>query len=199
MNCTIGQKKRLQVISFNLFAVDSESAKEQGGIFRPSRIAAPSARYNSVQPSRPTTIACHRTAGFTLAETLVAVMIFSVVSTALCLAISFSMATTRSAQENVRASQIMVDKMEYLRLCTWAQITNDTSIPKTFTEVFDPSSTNGSMVMSGRISISPVLFNNNFATNMRLVTLSLDWKSKRAESRQMQTFVSRDGLERYGY
>lgn len=145
-----------------------------------------------------------RAAAFTLVELMVGVLIFSIAVAALCLTISFSVATTRSAQENLRASQIMVEKMEYMRLYNWAQITNDAAIPKTFTAVFNPSSTdspngNGNMVYHGQISINPVWFNSNCATNMRLVTVTLNWTSKRPQARRMQTFVARNGLQQYVY
>jgi len=153
----------------------------------------------SAEPRPLSTIARCRAAAFTLTEVLVSVLLFSIAVAALCLTISFNLATTRSAQENLRASQILVEKMEYMRLYTWAQITNGTSIPKTFTEAFNPSSPNSDFVFNGQISIGPVWFNNNCSTNLRMVTVSVDWKSKRSESRRMQTFVSRNGLQQYVY
>ncbi len=136
---------------------------------------------------------------FTLVELLFALLLFGVGFAALCLAIAFSVFLTRTSKESLRASQIMVEKMEHMRLYTWEQITNTTSIPRTFTEYLDPSATNRGTVFNGRVVITPVSFNSACATNMRLVTVLVDWNSKIPQTRQMQTFVSKNGLQQYVY
>jgi type II secretory pathway pseudopilin PulG len=139
-----------------------------------------------------------RAAAFTMVELLIGLLLFGIVFAALCRSIAFSVSTARVSRENLRASQILVEKMEYMRLFTWSQITNG-SIPGSFTEVLEPGLTNSGTVYKGQIKIEPVPLDNNCSTNMRLVTVSLVWTSKVAQSRQMQTFVSRNGLQQYVY
>lgn len=141
----------------------------------------------------------HSHNAFTLVELLFSFMLFGVSFAAMCLAIAFSISVTRTSRESARASQIMIEKMEYMRLYTWQQLTNGTSVPQTFTEYLEPSATNRGTAFSGRVSIAPVPFNNNCSTNLRLVTISVNWNSKMPQSRQMQTFVARSGLQQYVY
>jgi hypothetical protein len=134
-----------------------------------------------------------------MVELLFGILLFGIAFAALCRSIAFSVSTARVSRENLRASQILVEKMEFMRLFTWSQITNGSSIPTNFTDVLEPGLSNSGTVYRGQIKIEPVPLDNNCATNMRLVTVSLVWTSKVAQTRQMQTYVSRNGLQQYVY
>ncbi len=54
-------------------------------------------------------------------------------------------AMVRSSREDVRATQIMLQKMETLRLYTWSQLQDNTYLVPNFTERFNPSATNGTL------------------------------------------------------
>ncbi len=64
----------------------------------------------------------HRATGYTFAEVLVASAILGFVATALYGAFSAGFCVIQSTRENLRATQILVQKLEAVRLFTWSQV-----------------------------------------------------------------------------
>jgi len=93
------------------------------------------------RPKQPLAGASVRGGGFTLIETLIASGIAAVVMIALFGAFSAGFSAIRLSQEAVRGDQIMVEKLETLRLYNWSQVTNSSFMPTNFTTYF--SGTNG--------------------------------------------------------
>src|SRR5687767_14388252 len=60
---------------------------------------------------------------FSIIEVLVALAIAGVLFTSLYAGISAGFVVIETARENLRATQIMVEKLETIRLYTWEQIT----------------------------------------------------------------------------
>jgi hypothetical protein len=141
------------------------------------------------------------------AFTLVEVMMASAVAGLMCVSVLASVTSAftylRLDRENSRASQILVEKMEVIRLYTWAQITGqdtNTFVPSTFTAPFYPDSNNGGFLYQGYTSISNAPLTENYNIDMRLVTLTLTWKSFNiAHSNTISTYVSRYGVQNYIY
>src|SRR6185369_1143265 len=79
---------------------------------------------------------------FTVAEVVVAILFFGIAGASFFLGFGQGFGFIGTSREDLRATQILQDKMEILRLYTWDQITNNGFIPLTFTEVLDPSSSN---------------------------------------------------------
>jgi len=144
-------------------------------------------------------------AGFTLIELIVAMAVIGVVVVALYSAISSGFTSIRLARENLRATQILVEKMEAIRLYDWDEITSAGFIPKTFAASYDATTTNVTqgVIYTGQISISPVtpaLMPVSYTNDLRLVTLQLNWTTgKLARSRVLSTYVCRTGLQNYKY
>jgi hypothetical protein len=114
------------------------------------------------------------------------------------LAECFSM--TQSGRENVRATQILQDKTETIRLYTWEQLSN--SIPSSFTAQFFPAGSPGQqgLTYTGTLSISDAPFSETYKTDMKLATVTLNWRSGTLNhQRQMTTLVSHYGLHNYIY
>lgn len=121
---------------------------------------------------------------------------------ALLSAISSGMLTMQMARENVRATQIMLEKTETLRLYSWDQLTTSNFVQTTFTESYDPNATNGSqgITYTGTVSIASVPMTTAYSDEMKQVTVSLNWVTgKINRSRAFTTFVSRNGLQNYIY
>src|ERR1044071_1652450 len=78
---------------------------------------------------------------FTLAEVLVAVGVIAVLFVTLYIAMAFGFAVTRSERENLRATQILVERMEGFRLFTWDQLSDTNLNPLTFTKDYYPLAT----------------------------------------------------------
>lgn len=152
------------------------------------------------KPARPSLAAA-----FTLAEVLVAVLVLAIIATAFYAALSSGFAVVQSSREDLRATQILMQRLEAVRLCRWDQLTNST-----FQEQYDPfNTTNGSAgtVYTGKVSLSAptnVPSACEYFPNVRLVTVSVAWTNNPASkplahSREMQTLVARYGLQNYIY
>src|SRR5438045_9636752 len=129
-------------------------------------------------------------AGFTLIELVVAMAIIGAVIGALYSSLTSAFASIRLARENLRATQILLEKMEGIRLYDWDQVTSAAFIPRTFLAPYDPAgSTNSGVVYYGRVSISPVPLSASYANDLRLVTLQLNWTNGLPRQRQISSYV----------
>ena len=110
------------------------------------------------------------------------------------------MTSLRMARENLRATQILVEKSETLRLYTWDQL-NTNFLPARFVAPYDvnTTSTNG-VVYIGTITLSRPSIGTSYTNDLRLVTIRVDWKTGRINrSRELSTYVCRSGLQNYVY
>lgn len=145
-----------------------------------------------------------RVTAYTLAEVLMAVVILTVISTAFYSALSSGFSVIETAREDVRATQILTQKLEALRLCRWDQLTNLASF--NFSENYDPLSTNasgtvfyGTVVTNAATAISD---STGYKANMRLVRVTLSWTNYTggraiAHQREMDSYVALYGLQNY--
>ena len=137
---------------------------------------------------------------FTIVEIIAAAVVISIGAAALMGCTSYAFYVTQLTRENQRATQIMVERAEAIRLCNWEQVKTAGFIPATFTDYYDPTATNGSsgVVYRGTVSITPFTFPTSYATNMRTLTLTLQWQSGRvSHSRTHVTNISQDGIHNY--
>ena len=140
--------------------------------------------------------------GFTLVEVLVAMAIIGVVFMALYSGLAYGFSTIRLARENQRATQILVEMMETVRLYSWEQINDDKFIPNKFTTTYAPADTAKStgVEYEGTVSIDDVKNMTNYDDNMKQVTISLTWTTgKIKRTRSISTYVSQFGLHNYVY
>jgi len=138
---------------------------------------------------------------FTLIEVLVAVAISGIVFVGLYSGISSGFAIVELARENLRAGQILQEKMETIRLYTWSQITTAGFVPTNFTDVFFTSTQSASgLTYTGRVTIASAPISESYSNDMKSVTVQVTWTSAGViRSRDMQTLVSRYGLQNYIY
>jgi type II secretory pathway pseudopilin PulG len=145
----------------------------------------------------------HGEAGFTFVEVLVAVSLVLTLFVSLYLGLSFGFAVTRSEREDLRATQIMLERMEGIRLFTWDQLEDSSKNPPTFTNYFTPSDSGygaeyiGTMNVTTNPALNPPA---SYSTNMRLVTVTVHWVSGNVtRTRSMSTYVSKNGVQNYIY
>ena len=122
-----------------------------------------------------------RRRAFTLIETVVAFGILAIVIFSLYAALSFGFTTIRLSQENVRADQILMQKMETIRVYHWSQVFNAGYLPSTFQTSFSPNSANPGVTYDGTITITnfPVsAANESYADSLRQTTVTLNWTSE---------------------
>jgi prepilin-type N-terminal cleavage/methylation domain-containing protein len=158
---------------------------------------------------------------FTLIEVLIAGAIGAVIFTALYAGVTNSFSMLNSTRANLRATQIMVSRMEGLRLCAWGNGTNQPSqlfdtniVPATFTDYFYPQGLNGNTNYVGTTysGTMTILTNPNFTmtpyasyiSNLALVTVTVTWSDgfvghDMTHTRRMSTYVSQFGEQNYIY
>lgn len=144
----------------------------------------------------------HRDA-FTLLEVVVSMAVIGVVFVSLYSALASGISVTKMTRENLRATQILLEKAETFRLYSWDQITTDTWVPTKFTNTYYPAavSTNSKgTVYTGTIDISKPSLAVNYKDDMRQVDITLNWKTGSLNrSRTMTVYVARNGMQNYIY
>jgi type II secretory pathway pseudopilin PulG len=149
-----------------------------------------------------------RVGAYTFAEVLIAAGILGFVAASLYIAFSAGFCLIQSTRENLRATQIMVQKLEAIRLFTWTQVNDTTNYLKpTFSEVYDPLGTtnNNGARYSGTLTASvPAVgeLPDAYRTNMRTITVGLSWTNYSgsrpiAHQRTMTTRVAQNGMQNY--
>lgn len=141
-------------------------------------------------------------AAFSVIEVVWSMAIVGVVFVALYAGVSSGFGIIGLARENLRATQILVEKMETIRLYTWDQITNKGFIPTNFSDYYYPSNattgSNGGVKYAGTMTISSPPFVNAYSDNLKMITVDIIWTSAHVpRHRQVRTLVSRYGLQNY--
>jgi len=143
-----------------------------------------------------------RAGAFTLPEVLIAAALIGISSLALFTGFRQSFNVIEANRENLRATQILQEKMELIRLYTWDQVTNAGFIPATFTDTFDPTggtNTDG-VTYTGTVIVTNAPITETYSNDLRLVNISLSWTNgSTAHTREMTTLVSHYGLQNYIY
>ena len=137
--------------------------------------------------------------GSTILEAMAAMFLVMVLVLAVYGAISSGISTVRMARENLRATQILLDKLEAIRLYHWGQL-DPTFIPSTFVANYDvnSTSTNNGVLYHGTITIEPADVGTTYADTMKLVTVRLKWSTGHIQrNREVSTFICRSGLQNY--
>jgi len=165
-------------------------------------------------------------AAFTIVEVLVASVIGAIIFIALFAGISQGYNLVGHERESLRATQIVVGRIERIRLCTWGdnsgtnntQLFSQTFVPNTFTDYFYPIGLGGyfpasNVVYVGTVNIQATnfpLYDSNgvassmppYCTNMACVTVAVSWQDVRYGHtnnyiRSMKTYVARYGVQNY--
>ncbi len=138
---------------------------------------------------------------FSLLEVLAAMVVCGIVLLSLYAGLSAGFSVIQVARENLRATQVMVEKLETIRLYTFDQIEQTNFIPSTFTAPYYAFGTNQSgLVYAGQVTISPAAINASYSNDLKQVDIQIQWTSGGVlRSRQMNTLIARNGLQAYIY
>lgn len=141
--------------------------------------------------------------GATLAEVVIATAVLAISVAGIVGAIFTGFFAMDRTRENQRATQIILEKLETIRLYNWSQVTTPDFIPTSFSERFDPQASQGSqgITYSGTFAIEPFPYNTSYQDKMRQVTVTLSWtsKNKLQRSRSFTTYIAKDGVQNYVY
>ena len=156
-------------------------------------------------PSNQAAAGSRSQSGHTLAEVMVSIAVIGFMLVSLYAGFSSGFAVVRLSRENLRATQILAERMEVLRLVKWDDLNTPGFIPTNFAAPFYASGqtnlSQGNFVYQGTVTIAKApVDDTSYATNLHMIQIDLMWTSGNiTRKRQMTTFVSRDGLQNYVY
>jgi hypothetical protein len=118
-----------------------------------------------------------------------------------CVTAGFSI--VKIAREDLRATQVIVRKMEAIRLSPYKTVQDPTMYPTNSIEYYSESgkaSGNGGVPYTVTYACAPAPSSlpPSYRSNMVAVTVTASWKSGNIQrSRSMQTYVAHYGIQRY--
>jgi type II secretory pathway pseudopilin PulG len=140
-------------------------------------------------------------AGFSIVEATIGMGLMGTVVGALMTGFTSGFFTMQMARENQRATQIMLEKVETIRLYSWDQINTPGFIPATFSASYDPQSPNAQgLTYNGTLTVTGAPIGSSYSNEMKLVTVRLNWKTGNlARTREFASYISRYGMQDYIY
>lgn len=140
-------------------------------------------------------------AGFSLVEAVIALAVIGILLVTLYSGMTSGLDCVRISREQLRATQIMLEKMEAIRVFNWDQITTNGFLPTSFLEPYaydgTTNPTAGGFAYTGAVTVAAVpASGRNYTNHLRQVTVALTWNSgKGLKQREISTYVSRYGIQ----
>ena len=140
---------------------------------------------------------------FTLTELIIASALLAVMVVSIYGGISFCFSNITLARQNLRATQIALEKMEIIRMYSWEEVNSNGYVPLNFTAPYYPSAgsdTNGGLMYYGTTIITNTPYTTPYAIDMREVLVSLTWTNRSVkQTLNMSTYISQYGMQNYIY
>jgi hypothetical protein len=135
---------------------------------------------------------------------MMAVLIIGVLFLSLYSGISYGFSMVNLARESLRATQVMVEKSETIRLYNWDQINNPGFIPTNFYAYYYPTNAGftktSTFKYDGAVTIEDAGLTESYSNEVKRVSIQVTWESSGVtRTRGMVTFISRNGLQNYLY
>ena len=136
---------------------------------------------------------------------MMTVGIMGIMLVALYGALAYGFREIQLSREDERATQILAERMEVIRLLSWDQLVNLPGyVPTNFTasySLFNPTNAPAaSQMYTGTVAVTAATIPESYSNDLLQVTLSLAWKSSgNVHTRSVTTFVSRYGLQNFVY
>jgi prepilin-type N-terminal cleavage/methylation domain-containing protein len=143
--------------------------------------------------------------GFTLVEVICAIAIGAISASVLFVGFDMGYGILGNTRDDLRATQILLQKTEAIRLFTWTQLSQATN---SFQEYYYPSGTNSGIqgtLFYGTFNATGyptdiIPASTGYVTNIHLVTITVNWTNGvHAHSRTMQTLNAAQGMQNYLY
>jgi len=132
-----------------------------------------------------------------------ATVILAILGAAIIGSITYGMLMMAQARENARATQILLEKIETIRLYNWSEVVSNGFVPTAFVDYYAPTSPTNQLgaVYNGTISVTNVNFANSYSTNMRQFVVTVNWTTggRIPHTRSVCTYVAKDGIQNYVY
>lgn len=143
-----------------------------------------------------------QTLAYSMVEVLVSIAVLGIMFVSLYTGFSAGFAIIKLARENLRATQILQEKMETIRLYTWEQVNTAGFIPTNFIENYYATATNdvSGLRYTGSVSVATAPISESYSNDLRQVSVRVEWTSAGVNrNREMSTWVARHGLQNYIY
>jgi hypothetical protein len=142
--------------------------------------------------------------GLALVDVIMAIALLGVMAGGVFGSFRYGFFTLQLVRENQRATQILLEKVETLRLYSWDQVTTPNFIPTNLpTEYYDPQAPEGARGVAyyGTVSApSAVPFSTSYSSNLRQLTVTLRWTTRNIpHTRSLTTYIAKDGIQNYVY
>ena len=139
----------------------------------------------------------------TLVDVVMAVALLGIMASGIFGSFRYGFFTLQLLRENQRATQIILEKVETIRLYNWDQVTSTNGfIPATFPDVYDPQAPAGAQgtTYNGTVTVAPCSLASSYAANLRQLTVTLSWTSRGIpRTRSLTTYIAKDGIQNYVY
>jgi type II secretory pathway pseudopilin PulG len=158
----------------------------------------------------------HGAQGFTLMEALMSLLIISFLVVSLSAGIGYGFKNEQLIREDARATQLLNEKVDKLRLMTWDQVNDKNILPDKFYCAFNPEDPDlgdegvtskvgfgryhkMDLIYEGLVNLTNGPSDVVYGTNMLSVTITLNWTSSTglSRTRSVTTFVSKFGIQNY--
>lgn len=140
--------------------------------------------------------------GAALFEVIMSVFTIGIIGSALMGSFAYGFQIMRLVRENQRATQILLEKVETVRLYSWDQLLTPGFVPASFTDVYDPQAPDGQhgITYNGTLSITNFPNATSYQNDLRQLVITLDWTSgSLPRTRKLATLVAKDGIQNYVY
>src|SRR5580765_2676209 len=117
--------------------------------------------------------------GTSIMEVVISTLILSIMAAGFMGCFGYGFYVMELARENQRATQLILEKFETIRLYNWDQVLTPGFIPDSFDDVYDPQSGGGGVAYHGTVTVRNVPFNTSYKANMRELVVTLTWTSLR--------------------
>ena len=139
--------------------------------------------------------------GVTLVDFVVAVGVLGIMASGVFGSFRYGFFTLQLVRENQRATQILLEKVETIRLYNWDQVNDPIFIPRNLPpEDYDPKAPVGQrgVTYTGTVTVAPCSVGSSYAVNLRELTVTLSWTTRNIpHTRSITTYIAKDGLQNY--
>jgi type II secretory pathway pseudopilin PulG len=143
--------------------------------------------------------------GFSLVDIVVAMGLIGIVLVGMLGGLGLVWSSVQWSREQARATQLMEEKLDTLRLYSWDQLHTPGFITTNFMATYSTLSNGTSieasgLTYSGNIIIDSPSLTESYSNALKQVTVALQWTSGgRLHRTQMSTFVAQYGMQSYIY
>jgi hypothetical protein len=141
-------------------------------------------------------------AAFTLAELVIASAVLVITIGGVIGGFGYGFYAIQIVRENQRATQIMLETAEIIRLYNWTQVNTPGFVPSITNAVYDPQSAlspGTTYLVTCAITNYSGASGGNYASKIRELIVTCSWTNRVPHTRTLATLVAQDGEQNYVY